>query len=249
MKRKVLLVLVTALMMSFGCNKAQIAHASTIKDPKEIYDYTQYNKEYKTGKQIGEYYKNGFMGYHKVVEIEKVSVEFNLSDLYDNYSSKDDKISVTISKTQTTTIIDQTIVGVNVSVGFIQMISAIANLLDVGSVGASNTLSSEFTLFNQTMYSKSTLFSRTVTSEWNLDNIHPEKNIFSIGRVTAYIKIDIKTSYIEEQGVFGNWYKISNEAKGAYVAKHFLFDLDIFVYPDGTFGNKTLGLFRYIVSN
>lgn len=248
MKNKLFLLLILSTMLLFTNNNLQSAKAFYTEDPVDLFDYNpHFNKKFTIGKNYGEYYKTGFIGYHKVVEVQKVSLIFEVIDRYKDFGDIEENPLLTIPNISEYNIINATFTSEPVSVGFIEIIDKFARGEDTLSVGASNSPSFQNYFAYKKQFSSIKLNSQNISTTWDLNNLHPDQTItYGIGRIAAYLKIDIKSSYIEENGLFGSWNKIPNESKGAYSAYLYLFGLVTYVYPDQTFGTKKLGLFHRI---
>ena len=83
-----------------------------------------------------------------------------------------------------------------------------------------------------------------------LDNkINFQYNIFFIifwnfERVSYFLDCEVKSSYIEEQGLFGKWNKLNSTVKENYICRYYIADVTTFCYNDNTFGDTSMGIYK-----
>lgn len=125
--------------------------------------------------------------------------------------------------------------------GTSSIIKASINFGNLASVGAENGNTVQVTVGEEVSYWEETLTTNTVSYSLNLANVLPNKTTVRYSKVACYIEAKISESYTEEQGMFGNWYKLNDTKKSNYYARYYIGDLCTFVYNDNTFGDQTIG--------
>lgn len=200
------------------------------------------NETNENTKYIGAYYKNEIMGYRKVVEVKKISKVFEQIGSLLPYRAIGDIPFLVKVDSSIEIIENETAVTASVSQGFIQIIREIALSKDTTKIGQSNLEPTPWHAYLGLNYLANPVNKKSVNMTINFEEAPISKLLAEFGRVAECIKIEISSSYIEEQNIFGNWFKIGNEVKKEYVAYYYLNDFFTFVYSDRTFGDINSGI-------
>lgn len=83
-----------------------------------------------------------------------------------------------------------------------------------------------------------------ITSQINTNVIPSDKKTFSLSRVSCSLECEVKSSYIEEQGLFGKWNKLNSTVKENYIYRYYIADVTTFCYNDNTFGDTSTGIYK-----
>lgn len=204
----------------------------------------------KNGKYVGKYYKVGIlgMGHHRVVEFgDEISIKTKEVETYTNTCSVGALNGLSITNTVSHCVGQKISTSVQCSIGFSRIIKAVLNFLDFASFGAETGTTIEATIGSETSYWEETITTTSVTYSFDLDNLLDGKTTVRCSKVACFLEAEISKSYTEEQGIFGQWYKVSGTTNQNYIARYYIGDIMTFVYNDNTFGDTIIG--EYLVND
>lgn len=116
----------------------------------------------------GKYYRVNLMGHRRVVELgQLVSLKYIVLTASDNYFTGS-LSGIQQIQTNSYTITKSVTSSRSLAIGFIQVMSAAANLYDVASVGTSNKTSYEVTFTSSTTYATESYTSTATSVQYDI---------------------------------------------------------------------------------
>lgn len=237
-------------MVSLLGDKNEVYAAASV-DPQlgQIYDWTAVLNDYSTPKNkvyTGPYYRIGIIGKHDKVEIgDDIKFEFKLVHNYTGgYKTKAQIQSMQHTQYDAMTLENQVSVTVSTTIGQTSVAKLGLTLGNTGTADVSQSTNYSLTLSTTTVYTESKITSNTLTYNFNLDVIPSNQLYFAYGKVAVYVRYKVRKSYRYEN-ILWWWQGEASTVKTNYTAYKYLFDLDTFVYPDGTFGDTISGVYFF----
>lgn len=200
--------------------------------------------QYKNTKIIGKYYKVGIMGHHKAIEFGNdfhfKTVE--VDKLTNNYSVGA-LTSLTLETKTVNSVTNTFSFEKKVKVGHSKMMKAAFSFNNIASVGTENDYTTSYTYTYGQTFSETVGTENTVSASFNMNNLLNGKGYFHVGRVDLVLAIKINASYTEEQQ-WGQWKALSDTKNLNYYVYYYIDDFIVYVYSDGTFGDKAIGEYK-----
>lgn len=250
MKKNIIFSLMLMLIGIIFTTNAKIS-AEELNDLDNLFDYHNYLNEdygqYENTVQIGKYYKVGVWGHRMVASVGEISLKAYKVQDFVSMRDKGLSSSLTIKDATSYTINSNISAGAQIKYGIVDMIQAIVNIDDIGSVGTNTTLTSEYSFMYNLSYSKTLTNDYEIQDVIDLTQIPDDKLAYSISRVAVYLEMEINYSYTEEQkwslknGYY--WVSLDDTYNGNYTVRYYIADLTTFCYNDMTFGSKMIGLY------
>ena len=212
---------------------------------EKLQDY--YSRDYsakENSKVIGKYYKVGIMGHRQCVNYGQIKLLTAEIEQFISSRSVEAFKDIKFEETTSYTIINQVSASVKTKIGIVDMVNATLKFEDIATVGTNTNETKEYEFAIQTFYGKTFEKTYKITSQINTNVIPSDKKTFSLSRVSCFLECEVKSSYTEEQNLFGKWSKLNSTVKENYICRYYIADVTTFCYNDNTFGDTSMGIYK-----